>query len=72
MCRIRDTEGVWPVAVKVDALSYADCSVSPAAIGDAIGVLTEGEWRLGRYTHDATHTTEQWLARMAPKPRRAR
>lgn len=33
MIRVRETQGVWPVAVKTDALSYADCVRDPQPRG---------------------------------------
>ncbi len=69
MLRIRHEQGVWPVAVKVDALSYADCSDSP----DILLAALNGSKRrtaLGAYDHQATTSTADWAAAHAPKTRK--
>jgi hypothetical protein len=73
--RVHATQGVWPVEVKTDSLSYADClpRVQTATaqgfdvpLGEAVG-LRKGT---GGLRHETTVTTSEWLAAHAPRPSR--
>lgn len=52
------TQGVWPVAVNVDAVSYADSVENPRTLATAIGVRPG----LGGWKHTATVSTSEWPA----------
>lgn len=58
MVAIRRGEGVWPVHVNTDALSYADCSDTPRTLYQAIGVRP----RLGGWKHAGSAETPDWVA----------
>jgi hypothetical protein len=74
MVEIKRTQGVWPVRVWTDAISYADCVATPTYLAEAIGVSAcavecgcvrntlAARGRLGSYKHDACATTRQWIA----------
>lgn len=66
LLRVKETEGVWPVHIATDSVSYADSSPDPANLAKAIGVRPG----LGGYKHEATVTTEAFLAAHKPKVRR--
>ena len=61
MARVHASEGIWPVRVATDSISYADCTDSPDTLGKAIGIGTG----LGFYKHEASVTTAEWLSRGA-------
>jgi hypothetical protein len=80
MIHVRETQGVWPVAVKTDSVSYADSADAPQRLGltapfetltDALrvrscavgcGCSPPTPSGLGTYRHQATITTDEWLA----------
>ncbi len=64
--RVHETEGVWPVEVRTDSVSYADCSDNPATLAKAIGVRPG----LGGFKHQATVTVDTWNRDHAKKPKR--
>jgi hypothetical protein len=64
--QVHQTQGVWPVEVRTDSVSYADCAEEPAVLAKAIGVRPG----LGGFKHQATVTTETWNADHAPKKAR--
>lgn len=83
---VRKAEGVWPVRIATDSISYAD-SGGPATLGRALGLThcevdrcrcsgrrPEAKRRLGLggYKHTETVTTAEWTARHAVKPGRSR
>lgn len=42
LIRVHQTQGIWPVAVKTDAVSYADCCQRPTGWLDEIRVIDPG------------------------------
>lgn len=65
MLRVRESAGVWPVAVKTDSLSYPDCTDDPKALArELAGARTAavGSTGLGGWKHQGVMTTEGWGA----------
>lgn len=64
MLRVAECEGVWPVEVRTDALSYADCTARPVQLARTLGAdLEPGPRRIGRYKLSETVATATWEAR---------
>ena len=71
---VHKTQGVWPVAVKIDSVSYADCVPTPQtsptqgfeSLGESIGVRAG----VGGLTYDGTVTSAEWMAARKRKARR--
>lgn len=69
--RVYDTQGVWPVEVRTDSVSYADCAPYPTwrngqgieTLAEALGVSPDHEpRRLGRFRVERITTTDMWIA----------
>lgn len=72
MLRVRQSEGIWPVSIVTDSLTYADCSASGYVLGQALGVNRcavscgcddPGRRLLGSFKHAECLTAEQWSTR---------
>lgn len=63
---VHHVHNVWPVRVWTDSLSYADGLADIGHWRGPVGVRTG----LGGFKHEATVTTDEWLADHQPKPAR--
>lgn len=70
---VHRTQGVWPVRVHIDSVSYADCVDYPEALANALGAdLEPVPFKLGRYTWEARQTPGEWIAEHETPKRGAR
>jgi hypothetical protein len=67
--RVRQSAGLWPIAVRTDSLAYADQTDDPRAVMAEIGGARTG---LGGWKHQDVVTTEEWIDAHRPKARSAR
>lgn len=73
--RVRESAGIWPVAVKTDSLTYADSTDDPLPLMREITgarVAKLGAAGIGGWKHQATHTAEGWAAAHTRKARATR
>lgn len=78
---VRQSQGVWPVAIKTDSLSYADCTLEPSrrpdSLNNALRVEScelgcgcaprRGNGQLGTMKHEATHSVATWTEQHTPR-----
>lgn len=70
---VHETQGIWPVEIRTDSLSYADCVPQPQdksvqgfeTLAEAIGVRAG----VGGMTYDGTVPVDMWEADHAPRHR---
>lgn len=61
--RVRDSAGVWPIAIRTDSLTYADCTDDPRPLlAELAGARRAkvGPTGLGSWNHQSVVTTEEW------------
>jgi hypothetical protein len=62
--RVRESAGIWPINIRTDSLTYADCSDDPGPLlAELAGARRAkvGPTGLGSWRHISVVTTEEWV-----------